>query len=405
MRAVAVLGLFSFLAMAGDPPKKTDYFIYDYGKECAEEIGVEVPPLDCNSDKFTTLKIFQDGKEVDGEVFKDCDNPSHLQANKACAPGARLAKITQKIRRNGVEERITTMVLCRRSKYYPPGSNVWNDIGVIQYNETRNKACWFYMLSDDGLASDAVVPPFQKGRERDGADDKRARAYWRDPEIAAGGRCDKCHDAGPWVRSPYVQQAADDKRPEIDNAVPGNMNRSPVHSVGKLHQQWNKTPAELIRINTRAFLATLGEEERKKVYTSLREGSLASPGKCTQCHALGRVRDKKDEKWPSGSGTCGDFALSATGRGGKVNESKLSSFGKTFPASHWMPPQSDWPHEFSPGETGKEQWEAYYKYSVLAMESCCKDPDWKVKIDGKDVFICRPEMSPIQQKYVERPAH
>lgn len=362
-------------------PLTPDYTIYDYGKECAEKLGAELPRLDCT--EGTELKIYVNGKVTRKKVV-ECDNPAHLETYKACVPGARLQKIEQEIEREGRKEKITTMVLCRRKRVFKKGSPLFNDIGVIQYNEATNEACFFYMLSEDGTDSSDVTPPYSKAWAKDSHEGKKAEAYWRSPQHHSASRCNQCHDTGPWIRTPYVAQA---------DLVPENRNRGPVRIVGKLNQSWNEFKPEKIDINSIAFLRTLPEKERLAYREKIEQGLLAPPGKCTECHSLGTMAGKWLED--GGTGTCRDLVPSATGRGGNVNTHKLSAFGKTFPQSHWMPPSYDWPRDFGKGEAGKKEWEAYYSLALRAVDACCKDPKLSITFLGIRIPVCKkPAWSP-----------
>ena len=131
----------------------------EYANKCEEKIEVRVPPFNCRDAQATSIRATENGREIPegaGQAER-CDNPSH--GSSSCQTGTRILKYTDTIQRNGVEERISTVIFCRRVA--GDSGDTFSDVAVIQLNETKNLSCWFNKL---GAPNSANVPsPSESG--------------------------------------------------------------------------------------------------------------------------------------------------------------------------------------------------------------------------------------------------
>ena len=263
--------------------------LQDYAQQCDAAIGVSVPDFDCDA-----------GTEVPGQgnTFgpgAKCDQPNRL--NKWCDPGSRFQVLTR-------TDNVFTVAHCRKENG-PVGD--YGDIAVIQHNRKNGATCFYQAL---GNQTHGDLPGGSLGP---GADDKPVKAPskglfpWLSPSGTAGIRCGGCHDNGPFIRSPYLNQV------KGVNALPGSDDFSfnsnqPYAFVGDPFKSW------------KAFTVTVGNE-------------------CTSCHRLG-----VNTIW-DGMGTALDFAIRATAASeeSKTGPSQATCGTAanpidTCPSPIWMPP-------------------------------------------------------------------
>lgn len=341
--------LLSLLVCSLSPATPT---LYDYAKRCAEELGVEVPQMDCLDPAATLLPITVGGQPVSRMVDR-CDKPALLDENKACIPGQRLRKFEAQ---NARGEKVVTMVFCRRTREAAGSLTAsdllthpyFQDVGLIQYNTVNHKTCWYFMEEDSVGKESRKIPRPYSASWRDGASNPEAKAaadYWMSAERTDRSHCLKCHDNGPWLRSPFVAQAA-----KTANAVPPNPNALVTHvTVGSLYQGWNGAgiPPAVV-VDEKGWLQKLSTTERETYARRVQAGKVATADTCTSCHRLGRSHYQR-------LGTCGYLFTSAVGEG--------------TPSGHtddpWMPPR----HGLS-----STDWKDYYSYAVRAARDCCQHP-------------------------------
>jgi hypothetical protein len=353
------------LLLASRPCLAAD--INQYGRQCADEIGVELPAnMSCLDPNATVLPVTRDGT-ASAAMTDDCDKPALLEPGKACVPGARLVKYVQA----AGEAVVNTTLLCRHSRTAGAAmtpaqlrdSPMFQDVGIIQYNESNHKTCWFYFVSA-GKDSTSVPRPYA-ARPRAG-ELQQARAYFAPPSSTAGTRCIVCHDAGPWLRTPYVTQAKGTR-----NEVPPNNGETPLHvDAGGQMADWNGADGpKQITINTRAYLTTLSEEDRRAYAVARSTDAVAAVNKCTSCHVLGRSPQPGNARF----GTCGYIGGSAMGRPVANDHLRVPAGGRI----PWMAPNHG---------LGAAQWAAYYAYAARAVEECCANPNLR---NAAGDLVCR----------------
>ncbi|WP_394844640.1 hypothetical protein LZC95_47245 [Pendulispora brunnea] len=186
-----------------------------FSKKCDTAIGATVPDFDCD-----------EGSEVPETNLsgsypnQDCDRPNVL--NHECDPGSRF----QVLKNDG-----THMVVahCRKKGL---GAN-YGDIAVIQYNKKNGNTCFYQALGN--LPAKVTAPIKGNGG---------GNFPWKTPAGTAADNCVRCHDNGPFIRSPYIAQLADDPDAVAKgNVLPGSHDFSwnktnPYNFVGADFQSW-----------------------------------------------------------------------------------------------------------------------------------------------------------------------
>lgn len=303
----------------GDQPA-----IHAYGKVCAEQLGA-LPPLDCMDDSvFKTLpvRVTREGGTTEATTSVDqCDTPSYLPTGDArhCKPGARLARIS--VKGPTGEIRSEAAVLCRRYHLKSSASeaHVFDDIAVIQHDHKSGATCFFQALGHvDGRQ---VVPPTEPAAE----------SFWLAPRDTAAIGCIGCHDADPFLHTPYVDQV---KNAEGDPLVPSRpFAKYVVLGDGHGFERW--PPSFALKPES-------GED-------------------CVTCHRSGSLQG------------CETWSGDATGVDLYAAPSRTLK-GRTFPATHWMPPS-----HVDYGIETPSQWHDAFKTASDAFRRCCTLRDAKGK--------------------------
>jgi hypothetical protein len=236
--------------------------LQDYAQECFQAIGTTVPDFDC--DAGTEVPV------THPTPSGTCDKPNRL--NRECDPGSRFQVLTR-------SDDAYVVGHCRK-RGQPNGE--YADIAVIQYNRKNGATCFYQAL---GTLPGQVQAP-----------SKGLSAWpWITPAGTAQIGCGGCHDNGPFIRSPYLNQVTG------PNALPGSDDFSfnsnqPYAFVGKDFATW------------KAFKVEVAGNE------------------CNGCHRLG-VNNVRP-----GQGTALDFGIRAT----SATESAKNPPSADSPI--WMPP-------------------------------------------------------------------
>jgi len=264
----AALGAMPLLiALAGLPDRaaRADT-LQDYVQQCDAAIGATVPDFDC--DAGTEVPVTHPVAGPNNTVAQ-CDRPNRL--NRVCDPGSHFQVLTR-------TANVFTVGHCRKKGL--PGTE-YGDIAVIQYNRNNGATCFYQAL---GTLPGKVMAP-----------SKGAGAWpWITPSGTAGIGCAECHDNGPFIRSPYLNQVTG------TNALPGSDDVS-----------FNSTQPY-------AFVG--GDFASWKAYRVQVAGN-----ECIGCHRLGANNI-------SSGGTARDFAIRAT------SPSESSKNPPSADSPIWMPP-------------------------------------------------------------------
>jgi hypothetical protein len=301
--------------------------LLEYGAQCAREIG-EIPPFDCDSG--TDIPITIDGKPPGPrESPKRCDKPSLLVPTDTPGQCIPYSKVLNLSRGN-----TQISVYCRRNRLRPDRCRYYDEVDIVLHHTGNGKTCWFHAQAptqskpdpgedscptpsrnkDNGLDASRVPPPNEKTPP---AGHVSAVEFWQTPAATARLNCMSCHDAGPYIYSPYIGQV------------------------------WDKIPTD-------------PWGKYSSIGAAFAHGPLlviATPGNtCIGCHRIGSDH------------SCDIYLrLSAGKKPAPGNDLAANS----YPLNHWMPTNNT----MSPA-----QWSAANKKSVDALLSCCqhknrKDPD------------------------------
>jgi len=190
--------------------------LVDYARKCKDAIGVDVPDFDCDKSGTSVPENHLTGLFP----FAFCDAPNVLNAQ--CDPGSQFHLLAQ-------TAAVTIVGHCRKQNH---AGGKYGDIAVIQYNKTNGSTCFYQALKDSspsplGADLDHHVTPPSDGNGP-------GKFPWLNPSDTAAIRCVRCHDNGPFIRSPYLAQLRDDPT----NRVPGTHDGSGAWD----HRfDWNKT--------------------------------------------------------------------------------------------------------------------------------------------------------------------
>jgi hypothetical protein len=170
----------------------------EYAQKCAAEMG-PVPAFNCLDGQL--IPITKHGI-AQSSPSNECDKPVQLGLSTSgqCIPFARLLRLPTS------DPDVETVAICR--KYHGssgPDDPIFHDIAVIQHNRATGNTCFFQAPVPLETPVDGRVVPSPQ------ADTGEARSYWLEPTGGGPGGidCTQCHDADPFIWSPYVAQVAD----------------------------------------------------------------------------------------------------------------------------------------------------------------------------------------------------
>ncbi|GJD66492.1 hypothetical protein [Methylobacterium frigidaeris] len=314
------------------------YTINDHGKDCAREIG-PIPPFSCLDGEI--IPITRDGAPISDNAHvphQKCDRPPLLGlggSDGQCVPFSRLGTLPGKTASGQDDPNLQWTFICRRyrvrtDKNYP----LFEDVAVIGHNKASGATCFFQTLSSgtsDGIKATRVPPPAEDALATPPGEIKAAD-FWLSPQDTANIKCNKCHDNDAFIHTPHVSQVRRMVGGQSVEVVPPGPNLK-------------ANPPEPSRYK---FIGQPFEQDWPAPKRIRPLGNL-----CTSCHNIGTLD------------SCNRFTKLATGRTLPTN---ISDLGKTFPHSHWMPPDNA-----STGIT-LAQWKALYDASVDKILACCAAP-------------------------------
>jgi len=239
-----------------------------YGERCIGELG-EIPFFEKNGDGdygtydcLNSTEIPLTITKADGSVEKpregtvnQCDNPQYIYS--LCEAGPRVATKTN-------EQGTRWTLLCRKS-IGGYASNKYNDIAMIGHNPFTGKTCFFqnalYQKTDGG----AIPHP---------ADKQKSQNLWSGVHggLGSGIQCSSCHDADPFIHTPWIDGAKD---PQGRPIVP-KMGIDPDLAIGA-----NDTPYSLINAKGQ------GWKMQKQIVST-------EANACLKCHRMGDGRWAKE---------------------------------------------------------------------------------------------------------------
>jgi hypothetical protein len=177
--------------------------LQDCAKQCYDAIGVTVPDFDCDA-----------GTEVPGQgsVFSGnqpgvtCGEPNRL--NRQCDPGSRFQVLTR-------SNDAYVVAHCRKEG---GESGEYGDIAVIQYSRKNGATCFYQALGDQnhGNLPGGHTAPIAPAKVLSPSKGQVPNTFWMSPSGTANIGCGGCHDNGPFIRSPYLNQVT------CPNKLPGS---------------------------------------------------------------------------------------------------------------------------------------------------------------------------------------
>ena len=303
MRLAGALALI-LLQLCWGPARGED--ITGYAQECAARIA-DVPAFDCT--QGTEIPITVDGKTpVIYAPGMSCDRPSLLPpaagetTDGQCLPYQRMLKLRD-------DSTAQISAICRQKILRPAATYLYDEIDIVLHGVASGSTCWFQALAPLPLRAERGLDGRHVPSPGDGT---RARDFWNPPAETAKATCVFCHDAGPFLYSPFVAQTG---------LLPADPFGKYANDIGEAFKAWPLPHSIATRDNA-----------------------------CTACHRIGSMN------------SCRRLMLQAVGA---APTEGLGDWGKLFPQSHWMPP----------GDLHSErQWDAIYGRSVAALAACCRDP-------------------------------
>jgi hypothetical protein len=320
-----------------------------YAKACNDALaeGNDNPiqwPTTLQCSTGPVLPITQNGLVIpaatnaEGKNFTNktnCDRPPLLNISEGglgqCVPNSTL-QVTH-VKQLGVGDRDEPVfaLLCRNYKYRSLQAQAikpeYDDVAMIAYSPKNKKTCFFQRLSDtrlQKLSRTSVFPPRDaiSGVDIPSPFTPQGKGFWIPPSEVKDFNCARCHDANPFVRTPYVHQVTANPLHALPPRTSGMAYN--IVSLDYFGQEW-KTPHARFNIADR------------------KDGAA---GTCVRCHNLG----------PGSSGPFTEYSA------GTPAPNQMAS--PDFQLTHWMPPDADrltWNNAFGP--------------SVLAMKACNLNPD------------------------------
>jgi len=159
-----------------------------HAQTCAQYLG-PIPAMSCADAQRMPITV--DGVEV-FETPADCDRPSALTGT--CETGQRISARYEGTHHDGSPRPEVVFVnFCRDG-----------GMGVIGHNTETGATCFFHI--NMAFPNDAQYP----GSQDPGYDD-----YWQTAQQVAADNCQGCHQADPWLHSPWIDQLRDPSDPSL----------------------------------------------------------------------------------------------------------------------------------------------------------------------------------------------
>jgi hypothetical protein len=287
-------------------PKIVTQSLQEYGQECAEMIG-QIPAFDCLDG--TIVPITVDGKTpTEYTSGMTCDRPALLPYKPdsfgQCTPYSRILNFSR--------DKVQISAFCRREQLRDPKSAMFDEVDIIAHNANSGKTCWFHAEDKPGqrggFDASRVPPPNEKV-----APPKRvsAKDFWWTPGRTAQKNCASCHDADPFMYSPWLGQV------------------------------WHKVPTDPL-----GRYSNIGKD-----FASWHSNSISTrDNTCVGCHRIGD------------QASCSVYIPMATG---KISPKGGDAMAMSYPLSHWMPVNNDQTKAF---------WTKANLESLQKIMTCCDDP-------------------------------
>ena len=230
VRCVAELGEIPFFEKLGDQ----EYGTYD----CLESTPIPMTVTEADG----TVRAPMEGTEP------KCDAPQFIYS--LCEAGPRVAT-----RSNDKGTRWT--LLCRKS-IGGYASNQYNDIAMIGHNPFTGKTCFFQNALYSKTDGSKIPHP---------ADKDKSTNLWSGVHggLGSGIQCGKCHDADPFIHSPWIDGAKD----QAGRPIVPKMGIDPDLAIGALD-----TPYAIVN-------------RKGQGWTMPKQMASPEANACLKCHRMG----------------------------------------------------------------------------------------------------------------------
>lgn len=323
-----------------------------YGRQCAERLG-SFQAFNCTEGQIIPIAIggqeipvglsaaaAQDYSYGTGANQMKCDKPALLGLGDEgrCVPYSRIGRLASYRKDGTVNPNVDAVFLCRRyvtrlgpqsyqgKTYDGADLPLYEDIAVLQHDRVTGETCWFQMLQPNYASVDGTRVPSPT--------EDAAGQFWLSPQSTAARNCYRCHDADPWMHSPYVDQVkAADGKPLVP---PGGFGSGSGKYSMLGSRAFNKWPKSFGVAST---------------VTSDTNGAS-----CTSCHHIGSFVGCQATGW-------------AKQAAGEVLAPNLSAAGQAFDLRYWMPPPSASIHSFADWQNSG------FKRAAERLATCCANPN------------------------------
>jgi hypothetical protein len=197
--------------------------LQEFAKKCADAVGEPVPEFNCDEGTVVPETHLTGGSYPNGV----CDAPNVL--NGACDPGSQFQVLKE-------TPDVAIVGHCRKKGN---ADHEYGDIAVIQYNKKNGAICFYQALANDPphLNDPPQTFPLPAKVTAPSEGNGPGKFPWLDPVKTAGINCVRCHDNGPFIRSPYLAQL----RNEPKNRLPGTNEASDAMHPWDHRFTWNQT--------------------------------------------------------------------------------------------------------------------------------------------------------------------
>ncbi len=308
-----------------------------YGERCVAELG-EIPFFTKEAEgSYSTYNCLDStpipmtATAANGTVnapqegtLSQCDNPQYIYS--LCEAGPRVAT---KINDQGTR----WVLLCRKS-IGGYTSNKYNDIAMIGSNPFTGKTCFF---------QNALYSKTDGGKVPHPADKEKSANLWSGVHGALGSgiQCTKCHDADPFIHSPWIDGAKDaNGRPIVPK-----MGVDPDFAIGA-----NDAPYAIVN-------------RRGQGWTMEKHITGGAAAACVKCHRMG-AGQWADSYLQRLNGTDSSWTNITTAHG-NLPENK-----------YWMPPEQ---------AMTDAQWAASPEKKALEFIQACNNTPNAAECGWKDV--------------------
>jgi len=281
----------------------------DYANMCARDIG-PIPAFDCTQGELVPITVH--GQEpLAYTQGMSCDRPALLPYDQKgnfgqCTPYSRIHNLSQ--------GHIKISAFCRREFLRPAESPLYDEVDIVMHNLKSGATCWLHAQNKPGQKPgfDASrVPPANELLPPPGK--VAAKDFWWQPAATASKNCGACHDADPFMYSPW------------------------------LGQKWAQVPQDPL-----GKYFHLGKDFTGKGWQSAALSTRDNT--CVGCHRIGNQE------------SCKTFIEYASGR--KVPAGG-NDWANSYPLNHWMPVQNAQSQAF---------WQQVHGDSVDQLLECCRHP-------------------------------